>query len=352
MMSTITGPAQAPALSVLMSVRNGAPFLMEAIDSVLGQSFADFEFLIVDDGSNDASARLLLEAAARDSRIRAIVRENRGLVASLNELLVLARAPLCARMDADDLCHPDRFARQIAFLAAHQDHGVVGTFCEDIDDTGRPWPFAGPQYPVSNEEFQENVRSRGPLLIHPSVMFRTAIVRRLGGYHAAFRHCEDHDLWLRLASVTRIANLPEALLRYRHNAGQVSRRHLLEQQIGAAIAWEAWRARDAGRFDPTAQLARLPPIAALDALFGEPGVARRVRARVARAILHSRDALRGEGLGLLLQEVQQGGECAGLWRTVARLIRFGAPLRAVRLAAALASGRARRLLPLRGGAEA
>lgn len=329
-------PPDRPALSVLMSVHNGGAHLAPAIRSVIGQSFADFEFLILDDGSADASPRIIGDAAMRDSRIRPILRENRGLVASLNELLALARAPLCARMDADDLCHPDRFARQVAFLAGHRDHGVVGTLSDEIDDAGQPWPYPGPAYPITNEAFQRNVRTQGPLLIHPAVMFRTGLVRSAGGYHRAFRHCEDYDLWLRLASITKVANLPERLLVYRHYAGQVSRRHVVEQQTGAAIAWEAWRARDAGRADPTAHLARLPPINALDGLFGEAGVSRRVRARVVREILYSREGLRGEGFGLLLDHLRDGGEHAGLWRTAARLVRFGAPWRAGRLAAALA----------------
>lgn len=115
-----------------MSVYNGERFLADAIRSILAQSFGDFEFLILDDGSTDSSRSIIAGFAASDSRIRPIIRENRGLIASLNQLLEEARAPLIARMDADDISHPERFSRQISFLAGHPDHGVLGTWNQDM----------------------------------------------------------------------------------------------------------------------------------------------------------------------------------------------------------------------------
>ena len=326
-----------PALSVAMSVYNGERFLAEAVDSILAQSFADFEFLILDDGSTDATAAIIADYASRDSRIRPIIRENRGLVASLNQLLEEARAPIIARMDADDIALPDRFEKQMAFLAAHPDHGVVGSWSRDMAEDGGPYVTMGHDHPVTHEEFLHNIRHGGPLLCHPAVMYRRDIVRAQGGYHAAFRHCEDLDLWLRLASVTRMANLPERLIRYRHYSGQVSKRHATEQQVGAAIAYEAWRVRDAGRPDPTADLDVLPPIDDLDTFFGEDGVAARVRAAVAHGIMHSPVALRDNGFDIMLAHVRGGGNQAGLWRTVARLAKLGEPGRALRLLGALAT---------------
>jgi hypothetical protein len=326
-----------PAISVAMSVCNGEPFLAEAIESVLAQSFGDFEFLILDDGSADESRATISRYARRDSRIRPIFRENRGLIASLNQLLAEARAPLIARIDADDVCLPQRFARQAAFLAAHPDHGVVGSWSEDIDEQGRRIkPISGDQ-PVTHDEFLAAIDSGGPLLCHPSVMFRTALVREVGGYHAAFRHCEDLDLWLRLATRTNIANIPERLLRYRRSDAQVSRRFSLEQTIGSVVARLAYRERIAGRPDPTEALDRLPAIDRLDALFGRTGISERVREEVVWRILYSRQALAGEGIDLVLEHLRRGGRRAGLWRTVARLLKFGQPIRAVRLAAALAA---------------
>ena len=184
---------------------------------------------------------------------------------------------------------------------------------------------------------QDILRHGGPLLCHPSVMYRRELVLAQGGYHAAFRHCEDLDLWLRMASVTQLANIPERLIHYRHYMGQVSKRHATEQQVGAAIAYEAWRMRDEGKADPTAHVDRLPAIEELDAFFGEEGVARRVRRAVTGGILHSPIALRDQGFEILLRHIKDGGSHEGMWRTVGRLVKLGEPLRALRLSAALAA---------------
>lgn len=334
---TDQGAGPVPPLSVAMSVYNGERFLESAIASVLAQDFADFEFLIVDDGSTDSTPEILAAFAARDARVRPLVRENRGLVASLNQLLDMARAPLVARMDADDLAVPTRFSTQIAYLAEHPEVGVLGSWTTDIDEFGQPCAAGPEDHPVTHEEFLHNVAHGGPLLAHPTVMYRRDVVLAVGGYHKAFRHCEDFDLWLRLAGRTRIANLPQRLLRYRHYAGQVSQRHALEQQIGVAVARAAQEERAAGRPDPTETLEALPPIEQLDALFGRPNVAQEVRGRAARALVYSREAMTGPGYDLLLQHVSEGGRGPDLWRTAARLLRFGEPARALRLAAALAS---------------
>lgn len=331
-------PTPSPRISVALSVYNGERFLPAAVESVLAQTFADFELLILDDGSRDSTPDLVMSYAARDSRIRPIIRENRGLVASLNQLLAEARAPLVARMDADDICAPERFAQQLAFLDAHPEVGVLGTWTEDIDETGGVHPVAAPDHPVTHEDFLVAVEQGLPLLCHPAVMYRRDIVLSVGGYHAAFRHCEDLDLWLRLATVTRIANLPERLLRYRHYEDQVSSRHATEQQIGAAVARIAYAERRAGLSDPTESLDVLPTIGELDTLFGREGVARSVRARVAPGLLYSRSGLRDQGFDILKQYIQEGGDRSGLWRTVGRLVLFGEPARALSLAAALALG--------------
>jgi hypothetical protein len=326
-----------PQVSVAMSVYDGERFLPQAIESVLSQSFANFEYLILDDGSQDSTRAIIESYAAKDRRIRLIVRENRGLISSLNQLIGEARAPLIARMDADDISMPQRFARQVAFLDAHPDYGVLGSRCDDIDEAGNPFAIHPSLHPQTHEEFIEAIAMERPLLCHPAVMYRRAVVLAVGGYHTAFRHCEDFDLWLRLASVTRLCSLPEQLIRYRHYPEQVSSRHATVQQIGAAVAKQAYRERQAGRPDPTETLDRLPPLDQLDALFGRPGVARWVRASVADGLVHSPAGLRDEGFDLILTHLRDGGTHKGMWRTVLRLLRFGAPLRAARLATTLAA---------------
>lgn len=325
-----------PALSVAMSVYNGQSHLVLAIESILTQTFADFEFLILNDGSSDASRDIIDSYAAKDSRIRAIHRENKGLVVSLNQLVDEARAPLIARMDADDICLADRFEKQMAFLTAHPDHGVLGTWTADIDEHGEPYPIKGADHPTSHEAFIASI-GKGSMMCHPSVIMRRELVQSVGGYHQAFKHCEDFDLWLRLATKTKMCSLPERLVRYRHWTNQVSNRHAYVQQVGAAISLLAYRERIAGRPDPTQTLAELPPLDDLDALFGRDGVGKEVRAHVAPTMLYAEAALKGNGYQLLVDYIKEGGKTPGLWRTAARLVRIGEPSRAVALAVTLAT---------------
>lgn len=330
-----------PAVSVAMSVYNCERFLAPAIESVLAQSFTDFEFLILNDGSSDGSAAIIDSYAAQDSRIRPIHRANKGLIVSLNQLLAEARAPLIARMDGDDISKPERFAQQIAFLNEHPDHGVLGTWTEDMDEDGNPYHMTGADHPTTDAEFQAIVAERSPLC-HPSVMMRRDLALAAGGYHAAFKHCEDYDLWLRLASRTKICSIPERLVRYRHSPGQVSTKYVVEQQYGVAVSRLAARLRKAGKPDPTEHLDALPPFEGLDALFGESGISAEAREMVAEALLYSSVALKGEGFGIIKDHLSDSAithsRIRGLPRTVLRLMRLGEPARAFSLATALMIG--------------
>lgn len=318
-----------------MSVYNGDRYLALAIESILAQSFADFEFLILDDGSKDDSRAIIDRFAVQDRRIRPIHRENRGLIASLNQLLAESRSPIIARMDADDVAYPERFARQYAFLEAHPEYGVVSTWTDDIDSEGRLIEAASyVRHPTDHAGFLKLAHDGGTLC-HPSTMYRRDVVLGMGGYHSAYRHCEDYDLWLRLADVTKLCSLPEKLMQYRRSDSQVSNRHIVEQQTNAAIAYAAWLERRAGRPDPTADLTAMPPIDELDALFGRPGIAQFVRARVAQNIVYSHHALTSRGFDIVLDHIRDGGDREGMFRTVLRLCRFGEPARAMRLAATL-----------------
>jgi glycosyltransferase involved in cell wall biosynthesis len=320
-----------PAISVAMSVFNGERFLAPAIESILAQSFADFEFLILNDGSSDGSKAIIDAYSAQDPRIRAIHRENRGLVASLNQLLDEARGTLVARMDCDDISEPNRFAAQHRFMADHPEYGVVGTWSTDMGEDGAPFAIAGVDHPTSHSAFLDSIRTSGPMLCHPSVMMRRDLVRSVGGYHAAFKHCEDYDLWLRLASVTQMCSIPERLIRYRHWSNQISTKFAYVQQIGAAASYLAWQEREAGRPDPTVGLNELPPLDGFDALFSRAGTAKAIRERVTPTIVYSKAAMEGKGYALMLDHVREGGATKGLWRTIARLMRFGQPMHAVGL---------------------
>ena len=324
-----------PAISVAMSVYNGERFLALAIESILAQTFTDFEFLILNDGSSDSSAAIIDAYAAQDSRIRAIHRENKGLIVSLNQLVEESRAPLVARMDCDDIAMPERFAKQLAFLTANPDYGVVSSWTADIDENGNIWPIKGSDQPTSFDAFIKAIPG-GPLLCHPSAVFRRDLVLSVGGYHAAFKHCEDYDLWLRLSAITKLCSLPERLTHYRHTENQVSTKFAYIQQIGAAVSFLAWQERVAGRPDPTENLTELPPLEELDALFKRPGIAKMVRLQVAPTMIYSEAALKGEGYRLVLDHIRDGGSTRGLWRTVARLLRFGLPFKAAGLFLTLA----------------
>jgi Glycosyl transferase family 2 len=322
-----------------MSVYNGARFLKLAVDSILAQSFTDFEFLIVDDGSTDGSASLLDAYARQDPRIRIIRRGNKGLIVSLNELIAVARAPIIARMDCDDIARPERFARQIAFLNGHPEYGVVGTWIDNIDADGKLDHYDGDDHPTDHAAFLDRI-GHGTTLCHSSVMMRKALVIRAGGYHSAFKHCEDFDLWLRLASITQLCSLPERLMQYRHWDAQVSNRHAFTQRVGAGISLAAYRERAAGRPDPTLHLTDLPPIEHLDTLFDRTGVTKQVREFVVPSIVYSQTALKSHGFELLKQYLADGDYAPGLWKTVPRLMLFGEPVRALAIAALLS----RRLL--------
>lgn len=325
--------SRVPQISVAMSVCNDARYLGAAIESILAQSFTDFEFLIVDDGSTDGSSAIIADHAARDRRIRAIHQENRGLIASLNRLLAEAQAPLFARMDGDDIAMPERFARQVAFLAAHPACGVLGGQAENIDAGGRSLGPSWPR-PTGADAVRAALQHYSPL-IHPAVMARTAVLRALGGYRPAYLYCEDYDLWLRAAELTRLDNLPEPLVRYRRSPDQISNRHLVAQNYGVLVARAAALARAAGLGDPTRDMAALPPLADLDAAFGQEGVTAWVRERLARGLVYSAEALRGEGFAILIDHVAAGGARDGMWRTAAWLARIGEWRRAARLGYAL-----------------
>lgn len=322
-----------PAITVALSVYNGAQFLAAAIKSVLMQDFGDFEFLLLDDGSSDDSRAIAERYAAQDARLKVITRENRGLVASLNELLGRASAPLIARLDADDICAPERLGRQKAFLDSNPGHALVGSDTRYIDAQGRPLAEPVLPRPHQHDAIVANFEA-GPNLVHPAVMYRRDAVRALGGYRASYLHAEDIDLWLRLSEVSNLANLPEVLLDYRITPDQVSSRHVVTQATHAAIAWLAHQRRIAGKGDPTEGLTTLPRFDELEAMFG-PGSASYVRRRVVDRVLFSAEALSGDGWPILLAHAAESSAEPRLWRAAARLLRAGEPAKAGRVAATL-----------------
>jgi glycosyltransferase involved in cell wall biosynthesis len=232
-----------PAISVLLPVHDAGPYLEAALRSVLQQSFTDFEIVAIDDGSTDGSGATLDRVAAADPRLRPLHRENRGLVATLNQAIALARAPLLARMDADDLCRPDRLALQLARMQADPGLVALGGQPMLIDPDGRPLLIL--PMPLDHHEIDaRHLLGRDMGICHPTVMIRRSAIEAIGGYDAGYRSAEDYDLWLRLAEVGRLANLPQTVLDYRQHFASVGYTRRREQ---ADAAWRAARAAAARR---------------------------------------------------------------------------------------------------------
>lgn len=204
-------------LCVLMATYNDERYLQSALDSILNQTYTDFELLVVNDGSTDRTVDILQHCAARDARIRVVNCEaNGGLARALNIGLAQTRAQFVARMDADDIALPQRLQRQMDYLQAHPEIDVLGTFSEDIDESGRRTGRIR-RMPVGVRKNADLVWTNP--VIHPTVVFRADKIKQLAGYDETLRRRQDYDLWFRVvASGMKIDNLPEVLLLYRETA--------------------------------------------------------------------------------------------------------------------------------------
>lgn len=201
----------APRVTVLSAVYNDAAFVREAIESVLAQTFTDFEYLIINDAAIDDSRAIA--ASYRDPRIRIVDNEeNLGLTRSLNRGLALARGELIARFDSNDVCYPERLAKQVAFLDSHPEVAVVGVQAKIIDVAGRRLRGAGLPRPTTDLGIRWYCMFETPFF-HSGTMYRRSVVyEELGGYDETFRIGQDAELWLRVARHHQLANLSERLI--------------------------------------------------------------------------------------------------------------------------------------------
>lgn len=207
-----------PEITVLMSVYNGERFLREAIESILNQSYSNFEFLIINDASTDSSRDIIL--SYKDKRIRLMDNEqNIGLTRSLNSGLTLARGKYIARMDADDISMPERFEKQIRLLNNNHDIGLTGTYYQVITDNKRVIEIIMP--PTDNYEIKTKL-SDGSQFCHGSVMFLKECIEKVGPYKEIFKSAQDYDLWLRISQKYNVANIPEPLYQWRFHLNSVS----------------------------------------------------------------------------------------------------------------------------------
>jgi hypothetical protein len=235
-----------------MPVYNAARFLASALDSILSQDFGEFECIVINDGSTDQSPSILEDYQRRDARLRVVHQRNVGLVDTLNRGVAMSRAPLVARIDADDVCLPGRFKTQMQYFLGRDDLAVLGGQIQLIDEEGRLLRLV--DYPAGGEELEALLRIGSPVA-HPAVMLRKAAVEKVGLYRQAFTHAEDYDLWLRLHEAGyAIENLMVPLIGYRQHSENVSVLHRRQQSLVTLVAQCAHEARSAGLSDPTAGL--------------------------------------------------------------------------------------------------
>lgn len=236
----------APAISVLMSVYNGERFLHEAVDSVLAQTFTDFEFIIIDDGSTDATSKILSNYAKQDQRVRVFSQDNVGRAESLNRAIDQSRSELLARMDADDISLPGRLERQFGFLSRHPRVGLLGGAVDLVTSENRTIRTVA--VPLTDTEIRTVMTDFNPMF--PLVVMRKKAVRGAGGYRKALCDADDYDLYLRVGEHSEFASVPEVILKYRIHPSQVSFRKN-EHQVECLLAAQAAAAlRAKGRPDP------------------------------------------------------------------------------------------------------
>jgi glycosyltransferase involved in cell wall biosynthesis len=223
-----------------MSVYNGLPYLEKAIESILEQTFQDFEFLIIDDASTDGSREKLRELESQEDRIRLILHsKNRGLGYSLQEGVHKARGDWIARMDDDDVSCPSRLEKQIGYLNAHPEIDVLGSWAVDIDGEGNKLDER--TYPIDHSEIARLIWTNP--IIHPTAIFRKAAVESVGSYDPTVRKRQDYELWFRcLEGGLKFGNVPKVLLGYRFTDDYYKRNDLKVAWGQAKMGWEGcWR---------------------------------------------------------------------------------------------------------------
>lgn len=206
-----------------MSVYNADKYLQEAVDSVLNQTYQDFEFIIINDCSKDKSAEILRNYEKIHKKIILIDNvDNLGLTRNLNLALTIAKGKYIARMDADDVCEPTRFEKQRAYLKKHKNVDIIGSFSTNINQDGE---ITGNRtVPVTHNDIMLLLPKLCPMT-HPTVMFRKSSLKKLCNYNIKYNTSQDYDMWFRAASAgLKFHNLPEYLLKYRMDGKYVGRK--------------------------------------------------------------------------------------------------------------------------------
>jgi glycosyltransferase involved in cell wall biosynthesis len=236
-----------------MCVYNDQRYVGEAIESILGQSFREFEFLIIDDGSTDGTPAILDKYAAQDSRIRIFRQQNAGATAAANKGLQLAVGEYVARLDSDDISFPYRLEVEVEFLAKHRGVGLVGGGAEIIGEDGH---VVGVRNIIPRDPAK--VLRRRCIYQQSDVMFDRNLAIRLGGYREKFRNAQDYDLWLRISEATEIAKIDRILGQWRLNAGGYTLSRRSEQKREVEVIRKFAERRRVGKKDEYEQY--VPPV--------------------------------------------------------------------------------------------
>jgi glycosyltransferase involved in cell wall biosynthesis len=229
-------------VTVLMSVYNGMPYLPEAVDSILKQTFRDFVFLIINDGSTDGTEDYLKRLT--DQRVRVVHQSNRGLGAALNRGIAMCETEFLARMDSDDVSLPLRLEAQVDYLSAHKKVGLVGTQIAYFTAAGRSG--FSPPLASEHEAIYADLLRGVHAMVHASFMCRTSVIKAIGGYRVDTMG-QDWDLFLRMGEASRLANLNRVLYLYRIHAGSVHASDQLNIKRQHSYACHCARRRAQGR---------------------------------------------------------------------------------------------------------
>lgn len=209
-----------PLVSVLTSCYNSAEFLPEAIESILRQTFKDFEFILIDDGSSDNTLDIIRSYAEKDNRIVVISKKNTGMTDSLNTGIKVGRGKWIARLDADDIALPERIEKQLKNIKMYSDTVLFGTGCIEIDQFGKI--IKQHCYPMGHKSLIRRFEKGGSPFPHSSVIYNSEAVRAIGGYRNRLAGSADLDLWLRMSYVGQIRCINELLIKLRRHPGSMS----------------------------------------------------------------------------------------------------------------------------------
>ena len=208
------------SISVIMPVYNSERYLSIAIESILTQTFQDFDFIIVNDGSTDSSLEIIQRFQTEDSRIRILDLPHQGITKSLNSAIGMAQGKYIARMDADDISMPTRFEKQYQYMEAHPEIAVCGAGALIIDEDGDV--IRKDRVVCTHENIEKRHLSGKCSLKHSSVIIRADILRKVNGYNEELPYAQDFDLWFRIGEIGKLENLPNALIKFRRNSKSVS----------------------------------------------------------------------------------------------------------------------------------